>query len=195
MSIHDIPDEELRHGVTGITILCFMDFKTNPVRWWTGYGPLITLDGTEYAGIGDVIQISELQQSYGTAAGFARFSIPNASEEMIARSDNQEEEVNGRRCQVFYQPFKMDASGDQHRGRLIGDPISIFVGDMKDMESTSSAEERTIELEAYGRLSQQGKPAHGRFNDTDQKSRHPGDRGFELLATLKNKTVVWVPGS
>lgn len=47
MSIHDIPDEVLRRGVTGCTILCQMDFKTNPKNWWLGYGPL-TAGGVEY---------------------------------------------------------------------------------------------------------------------------------------------------
>lgn len=193
MDIHDIPDEELRNGVTGITILCEMDFKTNPKKWWTGFGPLKTLDGTEHQGTGDVIQVSDLSQSYGVEAGFVRFTIQNATAEMIARSDNQEDEVNNRRCRIWYQMFSNDASGDEHRGRLIGNQISLFYGYMKDMNSTSSHDTRVIEMEAYGRLSKQGKPPYGRFNDTDQKLRHPGDRGFELLASLKNKAVVWVP--
>lgn len=192
--IHDIPDEVLRKGVTGCTILCQMDFKTNPKNWWLGYGPL-TAGGVDYQGTGDVIQISAMELTYGMSAGMVRFTIPNASPEMVALCDNQGSEVNGRRVQVLYQLFATDEHEGEHRGRLIGDPISVFVGRMKDMTSTSSADSRTIELECYGRMSQQGKPPYGRWTHTDQQRRYSGDTGLELLPTLKDKAITWVPGS
>ena len=193
MSIHDVSDEALRRGDVGCTILCQMDFRTNPQNLWAGYGEL-TVGGVTYQGTGDVIQISSMQLTYGQSAGMVRFSIPNASPEMIARCDNQRTEVNARRCQIFYQLFSTVERFDDHYGRLIGDPISMFVGLMRDMRSTSSAETRVIELEAYGRMSRQGKPPYGRWTDADQRARYPGDTGLGLLASLKNKSVVWVPG-
>lgn len=194
MSIHDVPDDVLRRGDIACTILCQMDFATNPQRWWLGYGSL-TAGGVEYQGTGDVIKVSAMSLTYGMSAGMIRFSIPNASPQMVARCDNQEFEVNGRRVQVLYQLFSMLERDGQHRGALIGDPISMFTGRMKDMTSTSTADSRSIELECYGRMSSQGKPPFGRWNATDQKARYPGDRGFDLLATLKDKAVTWVPAS
>ncbi|SCX88257.1 hypothetical protein [Paracoccus tibetensis] len=193
MSIHDIPDEDLRRGNIACTILCQMDFATNPQRWWLGYGPL-TAGGVLYKGTGDVIQISALELTYGMSAGMVRFSIPNASAEMVARCDNQEAEVNNRPCRIFYQLFSSVEEGDQHRGRLIGTPISMFVGRMRDMRSTSQNGAREIELEAYGRLSRQGKPPFGRWTDADQRRRYPGDTGLGLLPSLKDKAITWVPG-
>lgn len=193
MSIHDIPDEELRRGDIACTILCQMDFRTNPQRWWLGYGPL-TAGGATYQGTGDAIQISALNLTYGTSAGMVRFSIPTASPEMVAACDNQGIEVNNRPCRIFYQLFSTVPNGDHHEGRLIGDPISMFVGVMRDMRSTSSPEGRNIELEAYGRMSRQGKPAYGRWTDTDQRARYPGDTGLALLPTLRDKSIVWIPG-
>ena len=193
MSIHDIPDEVLRRGDVACTILCQMDFRTNPQNWWLGYGPL-TAGGVTYQGTGDVIQISAMSLTYGMSAGMVRFSIPSASPEMVARCDNQASEVNGRRVQVLYQLFSTVERDGEHQGRLIGDPISVFVGRMKDMNSTSSADSRSIELECYGRMSQQGKPPYGRWTYTDQITRYPGDTGLLLLPTLKDKKVTWVPG-
>jgi len=194
MSIHDISDEDLRRGDIACTILCQMDFRTNPQNWWLGYGPL-TAGGVEYQGTGDVIKISAISLTYGMSAGMVRFDIPNASPQMVARCDNQGIEVNSRRCQVFYQLFSTVERDGEHQGRLIGDPISMFVGQMKDMRSTSSAENRSIELEAYGRMSRQGKAPFGRWTDADQRARYPGDTGLALLASLKDKSIVWVPGS
>ena len=191
MSIHDIPDDELRRGDIACTILCQMDFKTNPQNWWLGYGPL-EAGGVTYQGTGDAIRIGAMALSYGMSAGMVRFTVPNASPEMVARADNQESEVNARRCQVFYQLFSMTESGDNHQGRLIGNPISIFVGRMRNMKSTSRHDTREIELEAYGRLSWQGKAPYGRWTDGDQRSRYPGDKGLELLPTLREKSVVWL---
>lgn len=193
MSIHDISDEDLRRGDVACTILCQMDFRTNPQRWWLGYGPL-TAGGVEYQGTGDVIQIGAMSLTYGTSAGMIRFTVPAASPEMIARCDNQAAEVNNRPCRVFYQLFSAVERGDQHRGRLIGDPISVFAGRMRDMRSTSTAYGRTIELEAYGRMSWQGKPPFGRWTDADQQSRYPGDTGLALLPSLKDRSIVWIPG-
>lgn len=194
MTIHEIPDEDLRRGDIDCTILCQMDFRTNPQRWWLGYGPL-TAGGVEYQGTGDVIQISAINITYGMSAGMVRFSIPNASPEMVARCDNQAVEVNNRQCSIFYQLFSTVERGDEHAGRLIGDPISIFTGRMRDMRSTSTADSRSIELEAYGRLSRQGKAPYGRWTDADQRARYPGDTGLGLLAKYKDYSPVWVPGS
>lgn len=192
--IHDIADADLRRGDVAVTILCQMDFLTNPQNWWLGYGPL-TAGGVEYQGTGDVIKLSAMNLSYGMSAGMVRFEIPNASAEMVARCDNQASEVNNRKCQVFYQLFSTIEVGGDHHGRLIGDPISMFVGKMRDMRSTSSADSRNIELEAYGRMSRQSQPPYGRWTDADQRARHPGDTGLGLLASLKNRVVTWVPGS
>ncbi len=192
MAIHDISDEELRRGDVACTILCQMDFATNPQRWWLGYGPL-TAGGVTYQGTGDVIQISAMSLTYGMSAGMIRFEIPAASPEMIARCDNQASEVNNRTCRLFYQLFGMVERDGEHRGRLIGEPISVFTGRMRDMRSTSGAQERTIELEAYGRMSWQGKPPFGRWTDSDQRARHTGDRGLNQLPSLKDKAITWVP--
>lgn len=196
MSIHDIADEDLRRGDVACTILCQMDFATNRQNWWLGYGPL-TAGGVEYQGTGDVIQIGAMSLTYGMSAGMVRFDIPNASAAMVARCDNQAAEVNNRRCQLFYQLFSTveDSATGEHQGRLIGDPISMFVGVMRDMRSTSSAERRNIELEAYGRMSRQAKPPYGRWTDADQRARYPGDTGLGLVAGLKDKAITWVPGS
>lgn len=192
MSIHDIPDEQLRRGDIGCTILCEMDFRTNPQRWWLGYGPL-DAGGYTYQGTGDVIKISALNITYGMSAGMVRFSIPSASPEMVARCDNQADEVNNRVCRIYYQLFSTVERGEQHAGRLVGDPIAIFTGRMRDMTSTSTEDSRNIELEAYGRLSRQGRAPYGRWTDADQRARYPGDTGLGLLASLKQKAVVWVP--
>lgn len=194
MSIHDIPDEQLRRGDIACTILCQMDFATNPQRWWLGYGPL-TAGGVEYQGTGDVMKISALNITYGMSAGMVRFSIPKASPEMVARCDNQAAEVNNRLCRIYYQLYSTIERGDGHAGRLIGDPIAIFTGRMRDMRSTSSADSREIELEAYGRLSRQGRAPYGRWTDADQRARYPGDTGLGLLASLKDRSITWVPGS
>lgn len=194
MSIHDIPDEDLRRGDVACTILCQMDFATNPQNWWLGYGPL-TAGGVEYQGTGDVIKIGAMSLTYGMSAGMVRFEIPAASPEMVARCDNQATEVNNRRCQLFYQLFSTVERDGEHQGRLIGDPISMFQGKMRDMRSTSSADSRVIELEAYGRLSRQGKPPYGRWTDADQRARFPGDTGMAFIAGLKDKSITWVPGS
>lgn len=192
MRIHDIPDDDLRSGHVGCTVLCQMDFRTNPQRWWAGYGDL-TAGGETYSGTGDVITISAMEFTYGMSAGMVRFTIPAASPTMIARCDNQRSEVNNRRCQIYYQLFSTVERGGDHRGRLIGEPISMFVGVMRDMRSSSSADSRSIELEVYGRMSRQGKPPYGRWTDADQRARYPGDTGLALLASLKDKSIVWTP--
>lgn len=195
MSIHDIPDADLRRGNIACTILCQMDFRTSPQNWWLGYGPL-TAGGVTYQGTGDVIQISDLSLTYGMSAGFVRFEIPRASPVMIARCDDQAIEVNNRACRLFYQLFSAneDPVAGAHRYSLVGDPICVFAGRMRDMRSTSSADARSIELEAYGRMSWQGRPPFGRWTDADQRSRFPGDRGMSVMPSLKDKAVTWVPG-
>lgn len=192
MSVNQIADEDLRRGDIACTFLCQMDFLTNPQNWWLGYGPL-TAGGVEYNGTGDTIKVSGLVLTYGMSAGLVRFDVPSASPEMVARCDNQALEVNNRDCRLFYQLFSTVERDGEHTGRLIGDPISMFVGKMRDMRSTSSSDSRNIELEAYGRMSRQAKPPFGRWTDADQRARYPGDTGFVLLPTLRDKAITWLP--
>lgn len=193
MDIHDIPDEDLRRGDVACTILCRMDFRTNPRNWWLGYGDL-EAGGAVYQGTGDTIQISGLQLTFGQSAGMVRFAVSPATPEMIRLSDNQSGEVNGRECQLFYQLFTGEEKDGIHRGQLLGNPVSMFSGLMRDMRSTVTPDGRSIELEAYGRMSGQGKPPYGRWTDADQRARYPGDTGLGLLASLKDKAIIWVPG-
>lgn len=193
MSVHDISDEVLRRGDVACTILCQMDFATNPQRWWLGYGPLVA-GGVEYEGTGDVIKISSINLTYGMSAGMVRFEIPLASPEMMARCDDQENEVNNRRCQLLYQLFTTVEREGQHYGSLVGEPISMFTGQMRDMRSTNTNDTRNIDIECYGRMSRQGKPPFGRWTGADQRARYSGDTGLDLIASLRDKSITWLPG-
>ena len=103
--------------------------------------------------------------------------------------------MNNRVCRIYYQLYSTVERGDDHAGRLIGEPISIFTGKMRDMRSTSTPDSRSIELEAYGRLSRQGRAPYGRWTDADQRARYPGDTGLALLASLRDKSIIWMPAS
>ena len=179
-----IPDEVLRSGLIEQAALVFMDFRDPPKRWWTGFGDLET-GGHTWQGLGDLITISPIETSYSVSAEQVVFEVA-ATPEMLAAALDARNRVRDRDVTVYLQLFAREdveiGSADIVAGQPVGSPLALFSGTMQRMPwGASGPNERSLRVEAEGLFFRRNAAPRGRWTDADQKSRYPGDRGFERL--------------
>lgn len=184
-----IPDELLRTGRIGQAVMVFMDFRDTPRRWWTGFGDLDHA-GHRWQGTEDFISISKISTAYNTSARKVTFEL-SATAEMLANALGAKDRVRDRAVTVSVQLFALDGTVASDRGVEFGEPIgapmALFSGTMQRMPWTiTGVMRRTIKLEAEGLFFRRNAAPRGRWSDTDQRMRYPGDRGFERLPLYSN---------
>lgn len=189
-----IPDELLRSGRIGQAVLVHMDFRDSPKRWWTGFGDM-TVGGYTWQGLGDLITISPISTSYQISAEQVTFQVA-ATPEMLALALSAKDRVRDRAVTVYLQMFAMDdvtvAGDDVAYGQPIGSPMALYSGTMQRMPwSASGATQRTISVECEGLFFRRNAPPRGRWTDSDQKARYPGDKGLERLPIYVNYETRW----
>lgn len=188
MSVRDdllaIPDETLRRGNIGQAALVFMDFRDTPRRWWTGFGDL-SVGGYTWQGVGDLIEISPIQTAYSLSASSVTFALA-CTPELLALALDAKARVRDRAVTVSMQLFDMDTK------QSLGTPFVMFSGTMQRMPwAADGPEQRTLTVEAEGLFFRRNAPPRGRWTDSDQKARYPGDRGLERLPIYVNHETRW----
>ena len=185
-----IPDEVLRNGRIGQAVLVHMDFLDAPKRWWTGFGDL-EVNGHVWQGIGDLITISPISSSYQVSAEQVTFEVA-ATPEMLALALAAKARVRDRSVTVYLQLFAMEDAEGVERGQPIGSPMALYSGTMTKMPwAASGPNQRTLRVEAEGMFFRRNAAPRGRWTDSDQKARYPGDRGFERLPLYVNYETRW----
>ena len=184
-----IPDEFLRHGRVGQAALVFMDFLDAPKRWWTGYGDL-EVGGFTWQGLGDLISISPISTSYQVSNSKASFELA-ATAEMLSLALATKSRVRDRAVTISLQLFAMEdvtvGPNDIQRGQPVGSAFALFNGTMQKMPwSAEGPSSRTIRMECVGLFFRRNAAARGRWTDSDQQARYPGDRGLERLPIYAN---------
>lgn len=148
---------------------------------WTGNGNL-TYSGDTYTGLGDLLSISEIQESSEIQATGITVSLTGAKTSLVTLAKNQD--YQGRPLTLYFGAF--DAAGD-----LIADPMVAFSGLMDVMSITEAGEYSTINIAVESRLIALEQTRIRRYTDQDQKIDHPTDKGFEFVTSIVEKEILW----
>lgn len=76
-------------------------------------------------------------------------------------------------------------------GALIADPVQSFRGRLDVPDISDNAETCTIGITYESHLIDLTTPRELRYTDETQQILYPGDRGFEYVAGLQDKEIVW----
>lgn len=174
------------------SLLCFMDFRVTPRRWWMGFGTL-EAGGHSWQGMGELIQIEGLEQPIGTVAPKTTFQLSGIDATVVSLARNASDRVKDRRCTVYLQFFDItpnDASVAPWT--LLDAPFAIWSGKMDQMTySAQGPAQRSVTLTAESLWTNRHRPVFGLWSDRDQNARFPGDRGLEQVPSLVKKQVRW----
>jgi hypothetical protein len=157
-----------------------LDFASGHIR--VNSSPqAIVIDGNTYLGLGKMGAITGIEegtelQSYGIA-----MKLSGVEAAHVAAALN--EDYQGRKVAVWL--VLLDENHAQ-----IGSPTLLgrWRMDTMSIEMGAVAE---ITLTAHSLLADWERPRIARFNDADQRARFPGDLGFEYVAQMVDKQLVW----
>jgi hypothetical protein len=171
------------------SFLVLLDFATTPMRIWTGAGKLQS-GGTEWDGLGQLGSISGLEQAVNGEAPETTFVLSGINSEIMALArDEWADEAKDRLIKVLLQ-FHNEA--DDRPLELFDEPYAIWAGRMQTPRfELQGPTTRRITVSAESLFALRSRPTFSQYTDADQKSRFAGDRGFEFVPGLTNKTVTW----
>jgi len=146
---------------------------------WTG-NTSKTINGNEYLGVGDILNISGIQETAQISARGVTLSLAANSELVALALANP---YQNRECIIYFG--------------IVGDEdnmTEVFSGYMDTMNIEEGAELSTIELTVENRLIDLERARVLRYTDAYQKSAYPGDQGLEYVASLQEQRLPWGRG-
>lgn len=163
-----------------IVMFVELDFASGFVRVHSGVGDIV-VGGNTFQGVGRLGDIEGINESTELKANGLRLVLSGVPNDLIsiALSENYQ----GRACRIW-----IGALDANHR--LIADAVGPFKYRMDTM-TISTGETSTIRLSVEDMFADWDRPRARRYNDADQKSQYPTDRGFEYVGEMKDKTLFW----
>ena len=166
-----------------ITPIIFVraDFASGAVRVHSGYGTLTFL-GESYLGTGHLGKISAIEEDPDLAVYGVSFELSGIPSEYIALFLT--EQYQGRSIRAWLA--LMDSAGALQSGEY-----EFFTGRMDYAKVQEEAETATITIQAENELADLRRSRERRFTHEEAKLRFPTELGFEYVAALQNKTIMW----
>jgi len=178
-----------------------MLFEASPLRLWTGLGDLV-FDGVTYTGSGTLLGVESIEETSEIAVRGATLTLSGVPSEVASLA--LQTPYQGRTCTIY---FGLLSKGNllQESGRYIlkedGGKImlqeqdtsltEIFSGYMDEMNIDEGPETSSIEVKVENKLIDLERARVRRFTSGYQKSKYPGDKGFDFVESIQDKEVVW----
>jgi len=162
--------------------LADLEFDSQPLRVWTGYGNL-TWNGMTFLGAGDLGDLSPIEETQEAKAVGITMTLAGVAEENVSLAMN--EDYQGRAVTIYFAAF------DQPR-QLVTSPYQLFKGRMDVFEIDDSDPENIVmTMSAENSLRSLSTPNVRRYTDADQKMEHPTDDGFGQVKDIQDVQIVW----
>ncbi|WP_347852508.1 hypothetical protein [Planktomarina sp.] len=174
----------------------------NIVRMWTGQGTLVLGDGTQWVGLGQLLDISAIEETSEMAVKGATVTLSGVPSDVLSLALSQP--YQGRVAKIYFGAFNtgsvLQESGAyillQDGGRIDLESQStgfneIFSGYMDQMNIQEGADTSTIELMIENKLIDLERARVARFTSGYQKSVYPGDLGCDFIEDLQDKQISW----
>ncbi len=165
-------------------LLLFADFPSGALRCWTGYGDL-SWSGNTYAGVGDMIAVEAYEETTDTRSAGMSFTASGIDSSML--SDLIADDYQGRRCDVHLA--MMDGAA------VVDDPVLLFRGFLDSDNISEDGQTATVNVKAEHRIVDILKSRTYYYTPEDQNALHPSasDKGFDFIAALQSKELIWRP--
>lgn len=168
-------------------VRCYFDTANNgadsldPLYLWSGIGQ-ITYDSITYVGAGNLLQITDVHENSELTANGITVVLSGIGEPLISKA--RDADYQGRQLDVLLGA--MDENGD-----IIASPVIIFSGFMDVMNIVDAGDTATISVTVENKLIQFERTRVRRNTAEDQKIDYPTDKGFEFVAEIQEKEIVW----
>lgn len=161
-------------------ILVELDFADGIVRLCNA-GYSFKWNGVDWLGIGTLGSIEAISEGSALQMYGCGLTLSGIPPEIISEAFSQN--YQGRAAKLWLAPLTADY-------QFIADPVVVFAGRMDTMD-IQVGETATITLTIESRLVDWERPRIRRFNDADQRSEYPDDRGFRYVDQMIQKDLKW----
>ena len=157
-----------------------LNFDGNTVRVWTGQGTLTLGDGTEWAGAGQLLSISSVEETKEMSVKGATLTMSGIPSELLSLALSTP--YQGRTAKIYFG--------------MVGEDVfnEIFSGYMDQMNIDDGADTATIEMRIENKLIDLERSRIARYTSGYQKSVYPGDKGLDFVEDLQDKKIEWGRG-
>lgn len=143
----------------------------------------IKLNNTQtYQGLGDLLKINQIKESTELQANGTSITLTGVKTSLVQVA--RDEDYQGKTAAISLGA--MNELGDP-----IISPVSIFEGFMDVMTILDSGDKSTINVTLENKLIAFERKFVRRFTDNDQRIEHPSDKGFEFVASLQDKEIIF----
>ncbi|MFN3077471.1 MAG: hypothetical protein ABT940_11425 [Alphaproteobacteria bacterium] len=177
--------EELRAATLADSLspilLVQIGFENGAERAWSGYGNLVWNDKT-FVGVGSMGSVSEIKETTELQANGCRFTLSGVDPALLALA------LADARQGL---PAKLWLGAMAANGAMASDPYLLFSG-LTDVPSIAEdADTATITITAENRLMRLDVARTRRYTPDDQQIDSPGDLGFDYVAGLQDKQIIF----
>jgi hypothetical protein len=177
-------------------------FDGNIVRMWTGQGTLVLSDGTEWVGLGQLLNISSIEETSEMSVKGASISLSGIPSNLLSLALS--EPYQGRIAKIYFGTFQQGSILQETSDYILlqdGSRINLeststgfnelFSGYMDQMNIEESGDTATIEMMVENKLIDLERARVARFTSGYQKSVYPGDLGMDFIEDLQDRKISW----
>ncbi len=174
----------------------------NTIRMWTGQGTLVLSDGTEWVGLGQLLNISAIEETSEMSVKGATITLSGIPQTLLSLA--LAEPYQGRVCNIYFGTFSQGNLLQESSSYILlqdGSRINLettdkgfnelFSGYMDQMNIEESSDTCTISLAVENKLVDLERARTARFTSGYQKSIYAGDLGLDFIEDLQDKSIVW----
>ncbi|NFV79991.1 hypothetical protein [Magnetospirillum aberrantis] len=163
-------------------LLAEIGYGSGAERAWTGNGTLIW-DGVEFYGVGTLGKVSAVSETTEFQANGMAFTLDG---------------VPAARLQQAIGDFRYGLPAklwlavlDEQTGTMIGEPYPLADNITDSIAIDDAGETCSITVRTESPAITLDAALNWRYTNQDQQRRHPGDKGFEYVPSLVDKTITF----
>ena len=156
-------------------------FDTETIRLWTGIDD-ITLDGETYTGAGDLLGITDIEDTLEIKSTNCSFTLSGMDETVLNLALS--EDIQNRK--IFLFMGYLSGGGNVSAGE-----ITLFSGRMTNLSINDDPDGMTLIINAENRLVDLNRPCNLRYTLASQQIINSTDTGFKYVMALQDKQIDW----
>tara|TARA_R110000744_G_scaffold316737_1_gene423369 strand:- start:198 stop:833 length:636 start_codon:yes stop_codon:yes gene_type:complete len=157
------------------------EFDTDDIMVWSGTGD-ITIASESYTGAGSLLSIGTVEDTTEIKSSGMDVAISGMDTTVLnyALTENYQ-----NRPITIFLGYLMGGTNE------VAGTLTLFKGRMTTLSVSDTPEGAGINISAENRLVDLDRPSNFRYTKESQNFLHSGDTGFNRVASLQDKEIVW----
>tara|TARA_R110000744_G_scaffold40461_2_gene91827 strand:+ start:256 stop:894 length:639 start_codon:yes stop_codon:yes gene_type:complete len=157
------------------------EFDTDDILVWSGTDDLVISSET-YTGAGSLLTISNVEENLELKSNGLAIALSGMDSTIVSYAIT--ENYQNRPITVF-MGYVMGGTNE------VAGTLTLFKGRMTSLVVNDTPDGATVTIDAENRLIDLDRPSNFRYTKESQNFLHSGDTGFNRVASLQDKQIVW----